>query len=207
MFRTQGAIDLRLEATVEVSPVEQPGDRVGLREPVHRLTLLALQEAGADVARQELEGHEVGLAERLPVDRIGDVQHAARLVVDEDRDREERRGAVTAEGSALLPRGDLVATDQERALRGRDGPDDALALTDPDQLLDLVGDPDGVGDHEIRGGVLTEEERRPLSAHKFGRDLEDRVQKIFRKPSRAHGPNGVHHCSPYARSPECPVAD
>src|SRR5438552_12917978 len=157
VLRPQGAIELGLEPAVEVPAIEEPGERVGLREPLHRLALLLLEEARADVAREELERDEVVLAERAAVERIGDVQHAARFVVDQDRDREEGRGAVATEGAALLPGCHLAAADEERALRGRDGPDDALALTDPDELLDLVGDPDGVGDHEIRGGDLTDE--------------------------------------------------
>ena len=172
---------------------------------MHRLTLLALQEAGADVARQELEGHEVGLAERLPIDRIGDVQHAARLVVDEDRHGQEGRGAVAA-GLGALPSA-VAGPHQQRALRGGHRPGDALAGVDAHLFFHPIGHADGVRDDEVGRPFVTQQERRPLSADKLGRDLEDRVQKIFRKPSRAHGPYGVHHCSPYARSPECPVAD
>ena len=49
MFRAQRSVELGLETPVEVPAIEQPGDRIGLRQPVHRLTLLTLEEARASL--------------------------------------------------------------------------------------------------------------------------------------------------------------
>ena len=44
MLGAQRAIRLRLEPLVEVAPVEEPRERVGLRESLQRLALLLLDE-------------------------------------------------------------------------------------------------------------------------------------------------------------------
>ena len=77
MLGAERAVELGLEPAIEMAAVEEPGERIGLREALHRLTLLLLEEARPDVARKELEREEVILAERAPVERIGDVEHAA----------------------------------------------------------------------------------------------------------------------------------
>jgi len=58
------------------SALRHGGGGMGRGEPLHRFALLALEEACADVAREELERDEVVIAEGAPVQRIGDVQDA-----------------------------------------------------------------------------------------------------------------------------------
>src|SRR5437764_10617538 len=48
-----------------------------------------------------------------------------------------------------------------------------------------------VCDDEVGRPLVAQEERRPLSAHKFGRDLEDRDRKSTRL-------NSSHRCISYA---------
>ena len=110
VLRAQRAIRLGLQALVEVAPVEEPGERVGLREPLQRLTLLLLHEARADVARDDLERHDVGIFERTPIEAVGHVEHATRVVVDHDRDGDERVRTVLA---AADREGSLTTADQE----------------------------------------------------------------------------------------------
>src|SRR6266849_8169873 len=109
MLRAQRAIRLGLEPLVEVTPVEEPGERVGVREPQQRLALLLLHEARADMACDDLERHEVGIFEGAPIEAIGDVEDATRVVVDHDRNRDERIRAVLA---AADRKGSLTAADE-----------------------------------------------------------------------------------------------
>src|SRR5882672_11978667 len=110
VLRAQRAIRLGLEPFVEVTPIEEPGERIGIREPLQRLALLLLHEARADMARDDLERHEVGIFEGAPIEAVGDVEDATRVVVDHDRDGDERIGAVLA---AAARKGSLAAADQE----------------------------------------------------------------------------------------------
>src|SRR5205807_2039713 len=126
------AIELRLEAPIEVAAVEQPRERIGLGQPLQRLALLPLEKARADVTGEQLERQEIAVAERAAIERLRDVQHAARFVVHDDRHGHEGRGAVAA-GLRAFTR--LARAYEERALRGRDGSDDALALPDADLPL------------------------------------------------------------------------
>src|SRR5687767_6922604 len=90
MFGAQRAIRLGLEPLVEVAPVKEPRERIGLGEPEQCLTLLLLHETCTDVSRDDLERREVGLFERTTIEAVRDVQHATSGIVDHDRDGHER---------------------------------------------------------------------------------------------------------------------
>src|SRR5207249_11574261 len=89
MLRTKSAIGLRLEAAIEVPAVKEPRERIGLGELLKRLAVLLLYQYRADVARQELERHQVGIVEGSFVEAVRDAEHAARFVVDDDRHTHE----------------------------------------------------------------------------------------------------------------------
>jgi hypothetical protein len=69
MLGAERPIRLGLETLVEVSAVEEPRKRVGLRQSLQGLALLLLDQTRTDVAREDLERREVGLLERAPVER------------------------------------------------------------------------------------------------------------------------------------------
>ena len=170
-------IRLRFETAVEVPAVEEPGERIGLRETLERLALLLLNEHRADVPGDELEHLEVGLIEGTPVLAIGHAQHAAGLVVDDDRNAHERIGAV-GPFARLDRRGRRVAH-QERALRGGHKAGDAFTCADADVALHVIREPHGARDHEVRRVVLAKKQRRSFAAHQLGGDLEDGVEQIL----------------------------
>ena len=63
MLTPHRTIRLRLEAAVEVPAVEEPGERIRLRQTLEGLILLLLHEARADVLCEELERLEIVLLE------------------------------------------------------------------------------------------------------------------------------------------------
>ena len=151
MLRSERAVRLRLEPAVEVAAVEEPRERIGLRESLQGLPLLLHHEDLPDVPGQELERLEVGIVEGLAVVTVGHAQHASRVVADQDRHADKGIGAVGA--LARLDRRARHVTHQQRTLRLRDEAHDTLARLDPHLPHHIVREADRTGDHEV-GGVL-----------------------------------------------------
>jgi len=208
MLRAKCAIGLRLEAPIEMPAVEEPGQRIRLGEALQGLALLLLHEDRADVAGEELEGLEVGLIEWTTVDSLGDVEHAARLVVDDDRHAHERLGPV----GALTGRHDRRArrvADQQRSHRGRDEPGDTDSRLDAHLSPHILGEPDRARDHEVARVVLAQHERRALTAHQLCGDLEDGVEQILCSSLYVvvHVPHScVRRCRPCMQAGSCLLA-
>jgi hypothetical protein len=73
----------------------------------------------------------------------------------------------------------FVAAHQERALRGNDASGNALSGADTHRALDVVGEANGMGDHEVVGPVVAEHERGSLAADQLRGDTKDRVEQIL----------------------------
>ena len=200
MLGPHRAVRLGLETVVEVPAVEEPGERVGLREPLQRFVLLLLHEARADVLCEQLERLEIALLEAGGVDRIGDVQHAAELIVDDDGDRDEGLGAVIARAFAVRGLA-LRPAHEDRALRRGDLAGDALAFAHADLTAHVLGETDRARDHEVGRVLLAEHERRALATDELRRDAEDGIEKILSTRMRNFGCVHQSPKTPQAHAP------
>ena len=178
---TLRAAMFRVEAPIEMSPVEEAREWIGVGELAQLLVGTHLREAGGDVRGQDLERLQVLDVERLPVGALGDAEDALGVVVDEDRNGHERVRVIFA---AARRAGVVPPAYEDRALRRGDAAGDAFTFADPGVLEHVVRDPVGHRDDEMRIGAFAQEQARAFAANERGRHLEDGLQKLLSVPLR-----------------------